>query len=52
MIKKILAIVALILALTFGIIFVYRYQIAAYSTEKIIRSSLPPYVHISHKIRF
>jgi hypothetical protein len=51
MIKKILAIVALILALTVGIIFVYRYQIAAYSTEKIIRSSLPPYVHIA-AIRF
>lgn len=51
MIKKILIITAVIAALAVTVIFIYRYQLISYSTEKIIRNALPEYVKVD-KIRF
>lgn len=51
MIKKIFLFTAAIVILTIAAIFIYRYQIIAYSAESVIRNAMPDYVSIS-KIRF
>lgn len=44
--KVILTIIILTAAVSLAAVFIYRYQIIAYSTEKILRSALPDYIKV------